>query len=384
MAERFRILCVDDEPKVLEEMKLCLHRQYDMRTAVSGQMALNLLEHEAPFAVVLSDLRMPGMDGVTLLRQIRQRTPDTVRLLLTGRADLELAIAAMNDGQLFRFLTKPCPPSVLLQAFEASVAQHQLLISERTLLEQTLRSVIQTLSDVLSLTHPLAFGRANRIKRHAMALAQKIGLQRDLWSLEVAAMLSQIGCIILPSETLEKLYRGEILTEKERVMVNRLPAVTEQLLSGFPRLEAVQAILKKQDQPYRFNPLQCDVAQAGGHILKIASDFDTLINQGHPESLALDTLLGRQGRYDPTLLAAFVALCSNGEQQRRKIKEISILALKEGMVLAEDIRIKSGAVLITREHEVTPSFLERIFNFQDSLLSSTVKIVIATGRPPAG
>ena len=154
--------------------------------------------------------------------------------------------------------------------------------------------------------------------------------------------------------------------------------MTEQLLSGIPRLEAVRTILKNQDQPYQFSPFECNVIRAGGHILKIVSDFDTLINQDHPVQLALDTLLGRRGRYDSTLLAAFVAIRSRGDQ-RRKIKEISILALREGMVLAEDIRVKSGAVLITREHEVTPSFLERIYDFQESLLSSTVKIVIASG-----
>lgn len=378
MADCRRVLCVDDEPQVLEGLKSHLSRQYEVQTAVSGQAALDLLKKEAPFAVVLSDLRMPGMDGVTLLNQVRQRAPDTVCMLLTGHADLESAIAAINDGQLFRFLTKPCPPAVLLPALAAGINQYRLITAERVLLEQTLRGVIQALTDVLSLVHPLAFGRANRIKRHAMDLAREVGLQQNLWSLEVAAMLSQIGCIILPNETLEKLYRGGLLNEKERVMAGRLPTVTEQLLSGIPRLEAVRTILKNQDQPYQFSPFECNVIRAGGHILKIVSDFDTLINQDHPVQLALDTLLGRRGRYDSTLLAAFVAIRSRGDQQR-KIKEISILALREGMVLAEDIRVKSGAVLITREHEVTPSFLERIYDFQESLLSSTVKIVIASG-----
>ncbi len=378
MIERPRVLCVDDEAKALEGLKLHLSRLYEVQTATSGAAALELLDQEKPFAVALSDMRMPGMDGAMLLSQIRRRTPDTVRILLTGHVDLDSAIAAVNNGQLFRFLTKPCPPPVLLQAFEAGVAQYRLITAERVLLEQTLRGVIQSLTDALSMVHPLAFGRANRLKRHAVDLARKIGYQRNLWSLEVAAMLSQTGCIILPNETLEKFYRGGILTEKERVMVNRLPAVTEQLLSGIPRLEAVRTILKNQDQPYRFDPLECNVVPAGGHILKIAGDFDILINQETPAQLALDTLLGRKGRYDPTLLAAFIEIHNDGEQ-RRKIKEISILALREGMVLAEDIRVKSGAVLITREHEVTPSFLERIYDFQDSLLSPAVKIVVATG-----
>lgn len=378
-----RVLCVDDEPKVLEGLKLHLRRQYEVQTATSGQAALDLLQQEASFAVVLSDMRMPGMDGVALLSQVRQRHPDTVRMLLTGQADLPSAIAAVNEGQLFRFLTKPCPPPVLLQVFEAGVAQYRLITAERVLLEQTLRGVIQTLTDLLSLTHPLAFGRANRIKRHAVDLARKIGIQQDVWQLEVAAMLSQIGCIILPNDTLEKLYQGGTPSAKEQAMVQRLPAVTEQLLGNIPRLETVLAIIKNQDQPYRFNLDQLNVARVGGAVLKIAGDFDALINQGHPASLALETLQGRQGRYDSTLLAAFVAIRSAGGQPRQ-IKEISILGLQVGMVFAEDVRTKSGgALLVTRGHEVTAGLLERIYNLQDALTLPAVKMVVAVDPAPA-
>ncbi|HRY14336.1 MAG TPA: response regulator, partial [Candidatus Competibacteraceae bacterium] len=253
MTERPKILCVDDEPNVLEGLKLHLRRHYTVHTATGGPLALECLEREGPFAVVLSDMRMPGMDGATLLGQIRRRSPDTTRMLLTGHADLDSAIAAVNEGQLFRFLLKPCPPPTLLQAFEAGIAQYRLLTAERVLLEQTLRGVIQTLTNILALTHPVAFGRANRLKRHAVDLARQIGIHQDLWPLEVAAMLSQIGCIILPDETLEKLYQGGVPGEKERAMLERVPTVTEQLLGNIPRLEAVLSILGNRDKLYRFD-----------------------------------------------------------------------------------------------------------------------------------
>jgi response regulator RpfG family c-di-GMP phosphodiesterase len=376
MTEHPSILCVDDEPKVLEGLKLHLRRYYEVLTATGGQMALELLEREGPFAVVLSDMRMPGMDGATLLGQIRQRSPDTTRMLLTGQADLDSAIAAVNEGQLFRFLTKPCPPPVLLKAFEAGVAQYRLMTAQRVLLEQTLRGVIQTLTDILALTHPIAFGRANRLKRHAVDLAKQIGLHQEVWPLEVAAMLSQIGCIILPNETLEKLYQGGVPNEKERAMVERLPAVTEQLLGHIPRLEAVLSILRNQDKPYRFNPTELDAVHVGGPILKLVGDFDALINQGNPAEIALDTLRGRSGRYDPILLDAFVAIRSPAGL-RRPIKEVPMLALQVGMVFAEDVRTKSGALLVTRGHEVTPGLLERLYNLQDIRTLPVVKIVMA-------
>lgn len=376
MTDRPRVLCVDDESKVLDALKRHLNYEYAVQTATSGKAALELIEREAPFAVVLSDMRMPGMDGATLLSQVRQNSPDTVRMLLTGQADLDSAITAVNEGQLFRFLTKPCPLPTLLKAIEAGVAQYRLITAERDLLEQTLRRVIQTLTDILSLTHPLAFGRANRLKGQAVDLAKQIGLKQNLWQLEVAAMLSQIGCIILSNETLEKLYRGEAPNEKEQATVERVPDITKQLLDGIPRLDAVLTILGNQEKPYRFNRDELDAVHVGGHILKIVGDFDTLISQGHLASRAFDILSSRPGRYDPTLLAAFIAIRGVGGRQR-KVREVSILSLRAGMIFAEDFYSRSGALLMTRGQKVSPGCLERLFhNFQDVIALPPVKIVM--------
>lgn len=103
-----RILLVDDEPNVLSALARQLHPLYQVSLTPSPEEGLLLLEREGPFAVVLSDMRMPKMDGATFLKHVRERSPDTIRLLLTGHADLESAIAAVNEGQVFRFLTKPC------------------------------------------------------------------------------------------------------------------------------------------------------------------------------------------------------------------------------------------------------------------------------------
>jgi DNA-binding NtrC family response regulator len=108
--ERTKILCVDDEPRVLEGLALHLGRIFEMVTATSGREGLEVLAGQGPFTVVLSDMRMPGMDGAAFLSKVRQAAPDTTRMLLTGDTDLQAAIAAVNEGQIFRFLTKPCAP----------------------------------------------------------------------------------------------------------------------------------------------------------------------------------------------------------------------------------------------------------------------------------
>jgi len=135
-----RILCVDDEPRVLEGLQRVCHHSFTVETAGSGAEALALLDRGAVFEVIVSDMQMPQMNGVALLAEFRTRAPDTIRVLLTGQADINGAIAAVNDGQIFCFLSKPCPAETLIAALEGAVAQHRLVSAEKVLLEQTLVS----------------------------------------------------------------------------------------------------------------------------------------------------------------------------------------------------------------------------------------------------
>lgn len=128
-----RILIVDDDELILAALKRQLHSRFEVTTATDGKQALKALMSEEPYAVVVSDLRMPGMDGVTLLYLIRQAAPNTVRVLLTGKADLEAATAAINEGNIFRLLNKPCPTGMLLRALEAAVEQYRLTTSTPTI-----------------------------------------------------------------------------------------------------------------------------------------------------------------------------------------------------------------------------------------------------------
>jgi DNA-binding NtrC family response regulator len=161
-----RVLCVDDEPNVLEGLRRQLRRHFSVATANGGILALEVLEREGPFAVVVSDMRMPEMDGAAFLGRVREQAADTVRVLLTGQADLDATIAAVNEANIFRFLTKPCPTESLITALNAAVEQHRLIMAERVLLEQTLHGSVKALTDILGLANPTAFGRAARAKKY--------------------------------------------------------------------------------------------------------------------------------------------------------------------------------------------------------------------------
>lgn len=120
-----KILLVDDEPRALEGFRAVLQRAFNLRTAVGPESGLEILRSTGPYAVVVSDLKMPGMDGIEFLARVREISPDTVRVMLTGHADMESAIAAVNTGEVFRFHTKPCPAAVLRQTLRDSLDRYR-------------------------------------------------------------------------------------------------------------------------------------------------------------------------------------------------------------------------------------------------------------------
>jgi CheY-like chemotaxis protein len=379
-----RILCVDDEPRILEGLSLHVRRRYEVTTASSGAAGLDLLRRGDVFAVVVSDMRMPGMDGAAFLSKVRQLIPDTVRILLTGQADMASAIAAVNEGQIFRFLTKPCSPVVLLGALEAAVTQHRLITGERVLLEETLHGSIKTLVDVLALTNPASFGRVTRIKQHVSDLADKLEI-RERWQVEVAAMLSQLGSIALPPEVAEKLYHGHPLLPDEEAMIARLPALTEGLLGNIPRLEVVRGILASQQRP-RSVAADSDHAEKqlivrGGEMLRVATDFDALEARGISPTLALSTMRGREHHYDLAILAAFAEL-RGADGPGAQIREISVSELQVGMILAEDLTM-GNTLLVARGYEVTQSFVERCRNYSKGVLKEPLRVLIPAPKMPA-
>ncbi len=365
MADKPRVLCVDDEPNVLEGLSLTLRRRYDVVTAPGGAEGLEILTGTSAFAVVISDMRMPGMDGAAFLSRAKGVAPDAVRLVLTGQADVDTAIAAVNDGALFRFLTKPCPPAVLLAAVDAAAEQHRLVTAERVLLEQTLHGSIKALTDVLALVSPTSFGRATRIKQLVSELAESVGLE-PRWQVEVAAMLSQIGYLSLPAETAERVYYGKPLSADEQRTVARLPDLTQELLGNIPRLETVREILAGSTKPFRKPTVPeaagRQVVTRGSELLKVALEFDALDSVPATSGpLALEPMRAT-GRYDPEVLR-MLGKIRGTDRVSREAREIPTAELRVGMVLAEDVKAPNGALLVARGHEVSARLLERVKNF---------------------
>jgi response regulator RpfG family c-di-GMP phosphodiesterase len=357
---RPKVLCVDDEPNILEGLKRQLRRKFDVETAPSGALALSLLEAQGPFAVLISDMRMPQMDGAQLLAAARVRFPDTVRILLTGYSEVDAAIRAVNDGHVFRFLCKPCSPETLGSAVDAGIEQHRLRKAEQELLENTLRGSIDALAEVLSLASPLAFGRARRIQRTAVELAKAVGIA-DVWQVEVAAVLSQLGAVTLPHDTLERWQRGQALRPDEQEMLARFPALAEHLLGHIPRLDRVRDIIQLHTRPFVAG--HEDAVPVGARVLRLAADLDSLIAQGVDPTSALDVLESRGG-YDGSILKKLRVVVGGGSESGQ-VREVPLRMLTSGMVLDQDLRTNQGMLLVTRGHTVGESLLIRLRNLGD-------------------
>jgi response regulator RpfG family c-di-GMP phosphodiesterase len=369
---QIKVLCVDDEPLVLEGLALQLRRGFQVVSARSGAEGLAVLGQQGPFAVVLSDMRMPGMDGATFLARVRELAPDATRMLLTGYADTQSAIAAVNQGQIFRFLSKPCPPEELRSAFHAAAEQNRLVTSERVLLEQTLLGSIKTLTEILAMTSPMVFGKATRVLQHVKALADEVGVTHR-WALEVAAMLSQLGYIAVPEEVARKHFAGESLTSEEQSMVGRTSMVSESLLANIPRLEPVRAILAQSSSGTKgIDSGDGLVVEAA--VLRIACDFDELESRGVSRQTTLETLRGRRGLYDTPILDAFMVL-QGAAEKGQCVLEIPLRGLAEGMVLAEDMRTTQGVLLVARGFQVTAGFLERTRNFAKASVKEPLRVI---------
>lgn len=374
-----RVLIVDDESSLLDSAVRGLRHNYSIVTALSGKAGIEILRREASLTIAVSDLRMPGMDGITFLRHARQIAPDTIRMLFTGHADLADAIEAVNEGAIFRFIPKPCPLPTLKGILDTGLKQHELVTAERVLLEQTLRGSVKTLTDVLALVSPMAFGRGTRARQRVVDLAPRCSVSEG-WPVEVAAMLSQIAYVTLPSDVLEKVYHGQMLNAAEQAMIDRLPELTEQLLGNIPRLDAVRRILRYQQKHYDGEGSPSDAVRGeelpwGARALKVIFDLDVVETQGNSTETALSILHSRAGWYDPLILKSVAEACGSSTDQGQT-KEVALRDVQPGMVFAQDVRTAWGLLLIARGQEVTPGLLERIWNLSSALgISDSVRVI---------
>jgi CheY-like chemotaxis protein len=376
---KHKILCVDDEPRVLQALNRHLREHFEVFTAANGAEGVDIVNRERDLAVVVSDMRMPEMDGATFLRHTRMLQPTAVRVLLTGQADIAAAIKAINEGQIFRFVTKPCPPEQLQTVMDEAVRQYELVIAERILLQRTVVGSIKAMTDIMSLVSPAVVGRAVRLRRRVSALATELKLE-ERWQLEAAALLSHLGHLSLPESVAYKLSQGTELDADETARLNDAMQAANRLIAHVPRLEPVSAILTavaasdadadadaEANMPVTPDPLHVQ-------ILRLAIDVDRLESQGMQPSSVIDTL--RLGGDYPSKLLDSLERSMQSTRETLERGEIAVNALEIGMILDEDLRTTRDVLIAPRGCEVTLSFLEHIRHFTRQLSRPTIAVYL--------
>lgn len=374
-----RVLFVDDDPNILAGFGRQLRTRFDVDTALGGEEGLAAVDSRGPYAVIVADMRMPGMDGIQLLSRVKESAPDSVRIMLTGHSDAQTAIDAINEGNIFRFLTKPCTHYVLVNILNDSVEQYRLIMAEKELLEKTLKSSIRVLTDVLSIVNPSAFGRASRVQCLVRDLAAVLKVDKP-WQMEVGAMLSQVGCVTVPEETLAKVYHGELLSSEEIQMFEAHPKMGGDLIGNIPRLEVIAEIIAYQEKHFNGSGMPEDDKMGqriplGARVLKIALDFDTLISAGRSSPEAYSIMQTREGWYDPSVLEALTHIVDLKSTQ--DISFVNVEDLTTNMILADDVKTASGMLLISKGQEATPSIQMRLLNYKRARgIREPIKVVV--------
>jgi len=362
-----KVLLVDDEVNILNSYRRNLRNQFEFDVALSGEEALKQLESGKKYAVIISDMQMPKMNGVELLREFKTRSPNTVRLMLTGNADQQTAIDAVNIGDIFRFLNKPCTVQDLANAIKAGLEQHNLIIAEKVLLNKTLKGIINVLNEVLTLVNPDAFGHNAHLKKYMMALAETMELPYS-WTFEPMIQLSQLGCVIFPQDTIKHLDSGQSISEEEQQIFNQHPLLASDLIRKIPRMESIAQTILYQEKCYNGEGIPLDEIKGkdipvGARMLKIVLDFIRAKGTGISEKAAYSKLEQQAYNYDPDILHLFkksIDIDDIEDEIETEIQTVKIAELRTGMIINEDIKTKQGQLVAGHGQEVTEALMRII------------------------
>ncbi len=360
---RPKVLFVDDEPEVLSSFLSILKIHYDISTSDNPIEAISIVKNNGPFSVVVSDYRMPKMNGVELLSEIMKIEKNTTRILLTGFSDFQTVIQAINNGNIYRYLTKPIDIDQLINNIDDGVRQFNLLKSERELLEQTLKGSIKLLMDLLSVANTKSFVRVSRVKNIVKRLASKLNYE-PLWEVEIAVMLSEIGLVGVPFDIVDKKERRMPLTPEEQRLYNNHPKIGSDLIKNIPRLENIAKAIEYQSISNftEFDPseLESNKALMLSQLITVAKIYDKISDAGLSHLDAID-YLNKRKNFSPHIIKLLELEFGDQDISRSaSIDSVYIEELKEDMILADDIVDNFGMILYAKGKELSDMIILRL------------------------
>lgn len=416
------ILCVDDEPNILSSLRRLLRAKgFQVRLAESGKAGLALLESE-PVDLVISDMRMPEMDGTQFLAQVRARWPDTVRLLLTGYSDINSIIDAINTGEIFRYIAKPWDDNDIvlivrqaierkalvqekrrlealtfqqneeLKALNASLeARVQARTAELSVANESLQSAndklkgnfvttLKVFSTLIEMRGGSLAGHSRRVADLARRIAQKLELDsRQVQEIFVAGLLHEIGKVGFSDELLRTPVG--MMKSPQLDVYRSHTLLAEQLLLPLQDLKEVSDIIAAQFERFDGSgfpaQLAADAIPLATRILTLASDYDNMqigtLAQSRltPEEAKTIVLHSAGKRYDPAVVEAFMDLFrlpAQADAEQKNVRETAVACwdLQAGMVLSRDLITPTGLLMLSAQHVLDERLIRKIQDFGKS------------------
>lgn len=370
------ILVVDDTPENIDVLVGILKAYYKIKVALNGERALKIATGKNPPDLILLDIMMPGMGGYEVCRELKSRA-DTRKIpviFVTVKSEVADESMGFKVGGV-DYITKPVSQPIVL----ARVQTHLDLVNEKgkveKLLSKTLLGSIKMMSDLLSISNPALFNQSSRIKSYVFKIARKLNFQ-DLWRIEIAAILSQMGKIAVPESVINKVRENKALTRKEQILFDAHYDTARDLLVNIPSLEIVGQIVAKQaSRPPKSAIENWDYITLGGQILKVALGYDELIMSGRSNDEAVSMMLSEKEKYSSEILKI---LSEIEESTRDNVsKWINVKALKEGMILLEDMICDSETILLGKHMIISESILHLVQkNAEIRSIKEPIKVLV--------
>ena len=430
-AARTTLLSVDDEPNICRALKRTLRRlNLQVLVADSGAAGLQTMK-ENHVDIVISDMRMPQMSGAEFLAEVAREYPDTKRVLLTGYSDIESTVAAINEGRIATYLTKPWDEERLLDVIgdlieqvnlrndklrlerltelqneklqklndelearvtrrtEALSSSRDMLQSAIDELQESYQTMVGLLASVVELRDPDGAADTPRKKTLALAMANHLGLnEEDCAALSAAVDLHRIGRMALDDKTLRTPLAQ--LTEEQRSRHEQHPAFAEGLLMGVAKLNPAAALIRDQHEQvggggFPSGKAGTNIPPAAG-CLALARDYYDLMS-GRLEARSLSSAEALMyiheatgKRYAADVVAAFKAVLKDIQAEVPEVRELLVEArlLQPGMILARQLMTPSGVMLLPAGHRLNEAVISKIVRLEETV-AQTLSVHI---RPP--
>lgn len=372
-----RVLFLDDEQSLLNGIQRRLGFDYDMTCCTSGEEALGVMREMGPFAVVVTDMRMPQMNGIQFIRQARTIAPDSVYVMLTGNQDQATVIQAMNEGQVFRFLNKPCDHEALRRAVDSALRQYRLITSEKELLEKTFTGAIGVMTEVLEMSQPAIYSQAAHVEDLVCQLATALECS-DRWEYTLAAKLNSVGQTFLSDRDRAKLAICSPTDKDAQELYKKSTATSCRLIEKIPRLHVVAQVIAAQwdvDGSIELAKKEYtdQLIRVGATLLRTATLWNSLLNEGHSPEAALELL----GQELPALDSSIVAVLKNLDSTdiQANVVERELDDLCAGDILAQDVLAVDGSKLLSTGRRLSWATIEKLRLNQEPTLGKAIRVV---------